>query len=121
VSHWNVIDPDSEFCTGEYTITRRAAPTWTDGIKVDGAVTTIADVPMSVQPVKRSMRAPAEGQHTEVTHIAYSQAELIPRSPAYAGDLVSHNGESFLVIGSKRWEAFGDVHWVADLARQVTP
>lgn len=121
MSHTGVIDPGSPFVTGTYTITRRAQPTWSNGIKVAGATSTIAGVSMSVQPVARRTRTPVEGESLAVTHTAYSQTELIPRSPTSDGDIVTYDGETYLVLGCVRWQAFGETHYIAELHRQVTP
>src|SRR5690606_5003111 len=86
-----------------------------------GASTTFSIV-ASVQPATgRDLRDLPEGQRGDEVRVIYTISELRTRSPAGEPDAVTLDGEPWTVINVKRWESFGEVHFVAMACRAPDP
>jgi len=107
------------FKTGTYTVTRTAAGTRTLGRYTAGAASTFS-IEASVQPVTgRDLQAMPEGQRAEETKVVYTTTELRTRTPAGEPDTIAIDSETWAVTKVERWDAFGDTHYRAYVARQA--
>lgn len=101
---------------GTYTVTRQA-PATTDGNgrMVAGATSTFT-VTGSLQPMSgRELRTLPEARQADEMRVLYTTTEL--RTGA-APDLVAAEGSTWEVYRVARWDAFGSVHYVVQLARK---
>jgi hypothetical protein len=109
------------FASGTYTVTRTAAGTLTTGRYTAGATSSFSIV-ATIQPMTgRNLKILPEGQHAEETMVVYTTTELRARTPASEPDVFTFDGEAWKVVNVKRWQAFGDTHYVATIGRTVTP
>lgn len=109
------------FATGTYTVTRRGTGTYSSGRLVAGSTSTFT-ITASLQPVRgRELQNLAPAQHGEEVKVLYTATLLRVRSPDGAGDLVTINSESWEVFQVEPWEAFGETHYRAYVARKPVP
>lgn len=108
------------FKTGDYTVTRRAAPTFdADGIAVAGAGTTFKTGPANLQPAGgATLKVAPEGLHSEDLRELWTTVELRARP---VPDVVTIAGEPWAVFHVETWAGLGGTHYVAALSRQVVP
>ena len=107
------------FRTGNYTVTRRAAPTFTSGEAVAGAVTTFKTGDASLQPATAAtLRVLPEGVHADGAADLWTTAELraVP-----VPDTVTVGAEAWKVVRVEKHTGMGGTHYVVGLARSVTP
>ena len=110
------------FQTNTYDVKRKTTGTTVAGRYTAAAETTLSAVVMSIQPVNGTdIQALPEGQHSENTRKVYTNTELFTRTPTNDPDEIVIDSERWVVITVERWEAFGDVHYKAFAARNVTP
>lgn len=110
----------ARFKTGTYTVTRTAVGTRTNGRYTPGATSTF-DITASVQPVTgRDLQSLPEGQRAEETRIVYTTTELRTRTATVDPDSISIDSETWAVVKVERWQAFGNTHYRAFVARQTT-
>lgn len=110
---------DPDFKTGDYTVTRTAAPTFTAGVAVAGATSTITTGDASLQPVEGAdLKLLPEGLHAANAALLYTTAllRLVP-----VPDQISIGSETWRVVGFKTWVGFGGTHQIAIVARSATP
>lgn len=110
---------DPDFRTGDYTVTRRAAPTYAEGVPVAGATSTFTTGWASLQPVEgRDLANLPEGIHATDSRKLFTTAVLrVTPVP----DVLTIEGEAWRVVGFDPWSAFGDYHQIAYVARGVAP
>lgn len=102
-----------------YTVTRKAATTYTAGRAVAGATDAPITIVASVQPVTgRELKALPEGRRAEDVRILFTTTELRTESPAGAADQVTIGGELYEVFQVKPWTAHGGTHYEVLAARQ---
>lgn len=107
----------ANFATGTYTVLRASRGTYVKGRYVPAVETTL-EVVASVQPGSgRGLRAEAAAEHGEEYKTIYTVSELRTRTPTSDPDYVLIDGERWRVTNSTRWEAFGGVHYVVQVAR----
>jgi hypothetical protein len=108
--------------TGTYEVRRTVAGTYDlNGRYTTGAPTTI-QITASVQPDSgRTLQDLPEGQRGDEIRKIHTRTELVTRAPGREPDLVTIDGETWYCIRVQRWQAFGDVHWKAYVARQAKP
>lgn len=103
----SLVDAISSFSTGTYTVTRRAAGTYVDGVLVLGSSSTFT-IDACVQPATgRQIRVLPEGQRSDETIAIWTTTALRTRDAAGAADEISYKGVTFVVANVKQWEAFG--------------
>lgn len=110
------------FRTGDYLITRTAAPTYdADGVLVPGATSTFTTGDASLQPpTGAALKVLPEGLHAEITAVLYTTAALqldpvpdlvtVPSGPLAGG---------LRVVAIAPWVGMGDTHYVVGLARKA--
>lgn len=99
-------DVISTFATGTYTVTRRAASTYSNGVRVAGSTSTLS-ITASVQPVTgRELERLPEGMRTTEVVKLYTTTAL---RTADSGDPdhISIDGETYEVQLVERWTAKG--------------
>lgn len=111
---------DPDFRTGDpvtgYAWTRRAAPTFTDGVATLGAATTSTTGPAILRPLKgRELQALPEGYAAADVRKLLTTADLRVGPPA---DTVTIDGEDWTVISVATTTAFGGTHRAVLVARQ---
>lgn len=106
------------FKTGDYTVTRRAAPTLdASGAAVAGATSTFTTGPASLQPLRgRELRAVPDGVNATDTRRLMTTAALVVLP---VPDEVTIDGEPWQVFTvDGPWVAFGGTHYNAMLVRK---
>lgn len=110
------------FRTGDYTVTRHAAPTYDSaGVLVPATPSTFATGDASLQPpTGATLRVFAEGLHATIEAVLYTSTALriepvpdlvtVPSGPL-AGSLA--------VVAIAPWPGMGDTHYVVGLARKA--
>ncbi len=110
------------FKSGTYTITRTGASTNVNGYAVSGAVTTIPDVVMSVQPADgRAMKLAPEGCTSEDVRIIYTTTQLLTLTPDNAPDRITIDGDVYVVFKVQTFGIISGGHYRAYAARQTIP
>lgn len=125
-------DSIDALATGEYTVTRKAKGSYTDGIFNGGGATTTFTISAVQEPATGlqrvvggfEMRTGDDGQHTNDIRVIYTRTELFTRSDNYEADLVRINGRNYTVFRCEPWdlsyyETSNEVHYRA-LASRVT-
>jgi hypothetical protein len=99
--------------TGSYTVTRTAAGSHVAGRFVPGSDSTFS-IDAVVQPVRgHELMTLPESRHGEEIKAVFTVTELLLKDKLAIGD------DSFEVFRSEKWEAFGDTHWRAYVAKVV--
>lgn len=108
------------FKTGDYTVTRRAAPTYdADGVLVPATATTFKTGDASLQPASaETLKVLPEGMHAEGAADLWTTAEL--RAVPVA-DVVTIGTEAWTVVRVRKHDGMGGTHYVVGLARSKTP
>lgn len=110
------------FATGTYAVTRRAPGAYDANGRFTPGGTSALNIEASIQPVTgRDLQVLPEGFSAEETKVVYTTTTLRTESPAGAADIVTIDSEPYKVIRSERWEAFGDEHHRAFVARGKAP
>jgi hypothetical protein len=109
------------FATGTYTVTRTAADTYTNGVKVAGATSNVSIV-ASVQPLSgRDLQVLPEGQRADETLVLYTATQLFTRTPSQAPDSISIDGSTYEVFKVETWNYIGEIHYRAFVSRRGRP
>lgn len=107
--------------TGTYTVTRRVAETYVDGLPVAGSPSTLS-VRAVIQPATgRDLQQLPEAQFGTEIRKMFTTVEIMTRTPTHAPDVVTIDGESWEVINVARWQARTGTHWEALLSREPSP
>ena len=101
--------------TGTYTVTRRGAGTYTDGIWTVGSSSTFT-IDAVVEPATGLQRVTGgfemissyDGQHTNDVQVIYTRTELKARSPSTSPDLVTIRGRQYTVFRCEPWDLAKD-------------
>lgn len=112
-------DVITRFATGTYTVTRYATGALATGVFTPGSSSTFSIV-ACVQPQRgREIKVGPEGQTGADVKVVYTKTEVraTPGSP----DVVTVDGDPFKVFEVERWDAWGDNHYRAYVARQTVP
>lgn len=110
---------DPDFKTGDYTVTRRAAPSFSAGEAVAGSTSTFTTGDASLQPASaQTLKVLPEGVHAEGVADLWTTTELraVP-----VPDVVTIGGEAWRVIRVQTHTGMGGTHYVVGLARGATP
>jgi hypothetical protein len=107
--------------TGTYTVTRRAASAFTDGIYPGGGSASTFSIAAVVEPATGlqrvvggyEMRSDNDGQRTNDIQVIYTRTELYTRRPTHEADLVTIGGRQFTVFRVESWNLSGEVHYRA--------
>lgn len=108
---------------GPYTVTRAASGTYTKGQRVAGAAPTTFAIVASVQPVLGAelMDLP-EGQRGDEVRVAWTTTFVWTARPGFEADEITLDGEQWIAIRARRYEAFGGTHYEVYFARaKVSP
>ena len=98
--------------SGEYSVTRRAAPLMIDGRLLPSSSTTFVATG-SLQPSSgRDVQRLAEGLRDRETMVLYTSLELQAATPSVGtpGDRIAVNGRDFEVQTHERWAELGNFH-----------
>ena len=101
----NVADIIDRFMTGNYTVTRRAAATFTNG-RAQASATTTLTIEASVQrPKGRDLMRLPELRRTVETRVVYTTTQLLVggQGEGNEADLVSIDGQSWEVEHVETW------------------
>jgi len=83
---------------------------------------TFAASAASVQPVDgATLQDLPEGQRTDELRLIFTTTALKARTPTTEPDVVTIDGEPWIIIRAKRWRAFGGAHTEAYAARTEAP
>lgn len=115
-----LVDVIASFATpGPYTVTRTTASTYLNGRLVAGTTSQFT-ITASVQPVSgRDLKALPEARHGEEVRVVYTTTALNTLIPTHAADVVTLDSEPWEVFRVERWQAFGNTHYRAFVARRV--
>ncbi len=106
------------FQTGQYTVTRQAAGTTTLGRYTPGTTTT-STITAGIQPTNgRDLQILVEAGITSESRKVYTDAALLTRRPGSEPDVISIDGEDWVVHNSVRWEGFGETIYISLVARK---
>ena len=113
------------FRTGDYLVTRTAAPTLAAGVEVPGSTTTFQTGDASLQPASgATLQVRPEGIHAQDVRDLWTTAALqvapVPDRLTIAHE-VSGVAEIWIVFQVRPWTGMGGQHFIASLARQATP
>lgn len=105
--------------TGTYTVTRRAAGSYTDGIYNGGGAATTLTIEAVVEPATGlqrvvggdEMRHDDSGQRTNNIQVVYTRTQLYTRKPAQEPDLITIDGRQYTVWRVEAWNLSGEVHY----------
>lgn len=96
--------------TGDYTVTRSAATTFSQGRRVAGASSTF-EVRAVVYPVTgRALDRLPEGLRSHETIAVVTQTELRSLDATKEPDLVTYQGAQYQVAILERWKPSGNFH-----------
>jgi hypothetical protein len=110
------------FKTGDYTVTRRAAPTYdSDGKLVPATPSSFTTGDASLQPpTGAALRVLPEGLHAEITAVLYTTAALqIEPVPDVVTVASGPLAGGLAVVAIAPWPGMGDTHYVVGLARKA--
>jgi len=118
-----LLDAILTVANGTFTVTRRAVGTIVDGEYVINPTTTTLQITASIQPARglprvtggRDMLQTEYNQHTVEALVMYTTSEVFERTPTNDPDEIRYNGRDYVISRSERWDAFGEVFWVAVL------
>lgn len=107
---------------GPYTATRTTDGGYdADGLAVAGTTSTFA-VAGSLQPVSgRELRDLPEGQRGDEIRVLYTLTELRTRIGTHQPDKLSIDGETWVVIKTEKFDAFGETHYRVYVSRTGKP
>jgi hypothetical protein len=102
--------------TGDYTVTRKAVGTFTDGIYSGGGSTTTFTIRAVQEPATGLQRVTGgfemisgyDGQHTNDVRVLYTRTELKTRSQTTEADRVTINGRQYTVFRCEPWDLAKD-------------
>jgi hypothetical protein len=108
------------FKTGDYTVTRRAAPTYdADGVLVPASSSTFTTGDASLQPASaETLEVLPEGVHAEGAADLWTTTELTAEP---VPDVVTIDSAPWMVVRVKKHVGMGGTHYVVGLARSKTP
>jgi len=118
-----LLDPD--IATGDYVVTRHALPTYVEGVRIAGAVSTFTTGLASLQPLSGAdLKLLPEGLHVTDARVLITTADVRvrpePDTVAAANeDGIVETWAAFHIDGP--WIAHGGVHRNVYLARQEIP
>jgi hypothetical protein len=113
---------DPDFKTGDYTVTRRAAATWSSGEATSGATSTFTTGNASLQPASAETLAVApEGAHATGVADLWTTTELRTVTDATPADIVTIGTEAWRVVRVAKHVGMGGTHYIVGLARGTTP
>lgn len=122
-----LLDVIYDFATGaneptprQYTITRTTEEIYgMNGFSTPGTSSTFL-ITACVQPIDgRNARIVVDANVTIETRKLYTDTKLLPRTPGFAPDQITIDGEVWTVHRCKRWEYYDDVFFVVDLTRNL--
>jgi hypothetical protein len=110
---------DNEPTPGKYKVTRQTAATVDSaGYAVDGTPSTLL-VTACVQPTNgRDLRVLLEAGITEESKVLWTETPVQTRRPGQEPDVVTIDGEDWVVHQSRRWEAWDEVFYRSLIARR---
>lgn len=109
----------STFKTHDCVVTRTLVGTHTDGKYTLGSSSSFS-VEACIQPLSaRQLKALPEGQKTEETRAMYCRTEIKGRTSSTEPDVVSFDGEDWLVFSVEKWVYF-DSFYIAILMKRGT-
>lgn len=107
---------------GPFTVTRRGAGAYVDGYWIEDEGTTSETIIASVQPIDgETLKDLPAGQRTDEVRVVYTRFRLRTRTPTQEPDILTVEGKPWEVIRSEYWEAFGEAHVRAYIARKDLP
>jgi hypothetical protein len=121
----SLIDVIYSFATGsaepvplKYAVARQAVGTTTLGRYTPGATTTSL-ITACIQPTNgRDLQVLLEAGITEESKKVFTDSPLLTRRPGAEPDVLTIDGESWVVHNVSRWEAFGETFWISLVARK---
>lgn len=103
----------------DYTVTRTAAGSVTDGVYTAGGTTSVP-IKASKQPLSgRELQTLPTAEHGEERAKLYTETELYSRAPGYESDQVSIAGEMWRVVSVANPVGFGQSYYKAIIARKL--
>lgn len=114
---------DPDFRTGDYTVTRTAAPSWLAGVKVAGATSTLTTGDASLQALDGADRKVlAEGVHvTNMRKLYTTFAFQLEPADTIAVASPPIDAGTWLAVGVEHHTGMGGTHYVVYLAKQGIP
>ncbi len=122
----SIIDTIYSMNTGDYLVTRHVTGTMTNGIYTPAAPTTLT-ITAVLEPASgfqrvvggKDFRSNVDGEHVDEVRVAYTDTELLTRTPTNDPDYVTIDGAQWLAMRVERWEYFGDVYWRVVLTKET--
>jgi hypothetical protein len=117
----SVTDSILSFLTGTYAVTRAATGSYSGGRYSAGSTTTF-NIDAVIQPATgRVLDSLPEAQRGGEVRSIWTLTELRTRTPSSAPDVVTIDGEAWVVTTVKRWESFDPTYYFALALRGVQP
>ncbi len=107
---------------GPFTVTRTAEGTTDDAsVYTPGASSTLT-IEALIQPITgRVLRDAPDAQRTDASIVIYTLVELRTRTKTTEPDVVTYDGEPWIVTKVHRYDAFGGTHYVVTASRTESP
>lgn len=123
----SILESIDSLATGTYTVTRRAAGTWVNGVYTPNPITTTFTIRAVVQPAFNlnrviggaDMRHLDEGQFIWDTQVLYTQTPLVTRTTTNDPDIITIDGDDWTAFRVEKWDLAGQVHYRVIMSRKT--
>lgn len=123
----SLLDSIYGFQTGVYTITRRVTGSFVNGNYVPNPTTSTLSVRAVIQPAVeiqrvtagRDMREREQNQQVDDVQIIHTDTEIKTRSPTHDPDVVTFEGDSWVIIRVEKWVFGGTTFWKGVMTRET--
>lgn len=109
---------DPDFVTGDYTVTRAAAPTYVANLPVPGSTSTLATGPAALHPAGLVLKMLPEGHHVQGSWILCSTVALLLEP---VPDLVATEHGDMRVVDVRPWTGHGATFYLVGLDKAGLP
>jgi hypothetical protein len=122
-----ILDTISGMSTGTYTVTRRAVGTMTSGKYVPNPTSSTFTIEAVVQPATdlqrvvggSDLRSYVENQRVDDVRSLHTATELWTRTTAHDPDIITIEGDTWVVFRVERWDFYGDTFFMVVVTRQT--
>lgn len=111
----------SDHATGEYTVSRRAAGHYEKGKWVDVGDPTTFTIVASVQPETEDLLDLPEGQSVDSVKVFFTETYLHSRVAEEEPDELVIDGANYYIWSAKKWDHWGETHYVVTAIKTDVP
>ena len=107
--------------TGDYTVSRRAAGHYVKGKWVGIGSPSTFSISASVQPVVGDLVDVPEGQSVNDVKVLFTETYLHSRTAGEEPDEIEIDGANYYIWSVKKWDHWGETHYVVTCTKTDVP